>query len=92
MREGDLNDARRGLGGTRRAATNGNGLTAAHDYRPILGASQPQRLTTSLVGREKGRTLAAILADMNRAFNLGKYELAAIYLKEWRAAQQGGEP
>jgi hypothetical protein len=34
-----------------------------------------------------------VLADLDRAFRFGRYEIAAKYLKEWRElrdAQQGG--
>lgn len=84
-----LNAARPG-GRPGRAATDGTGLTATQEYNLFLGVRQPQRPTTPLVGRDKIRDLAAILADMDRAFKAGKIELAGLYLKEWRAAQQGG--
>lgn len=88
-----LKHARRGLGGTRRAATDETRSTVA-DYIATVPQSQasnsPQVVISAIVGRKQN--LAAIVADMDRAFKRGKYELAAIYLKEWRQAlQQDGD-
>ena len=91
-----LKHARREPGGIRRVAATDETRSTVADYIATVPQSQvsnsPQVLFSAFDGRK--RNLAAIVADMDLAFRLGKYELAAIYLKEWRrrkALHQDGD-